>query len=322
VAAVLPANGATVNEPTRTLTWTFTSTRAQAYALITVWDSSGADDVLVWSARQDGAGLAYELPPYLLVTGKEYTWTIEAFDELGFSGTTTPRTFTTSFTAPAQLTGLAATPSAADSSVTVTWTASTDPYLDHYRVWWQAGDGTWVRIDGGPEAAGDGRTKLVTASYEHFGARYGANAYRVEAHNGAQASTYATTSGTLTATLPGRWVFVIPDEVVLALLATQVRRSAETITERYDPPGRDASVHLVWGQGPRSISLTTLLRPSTDGDITDTLDDLAAGDPGWLKAPAGWLWDPMWCRVVERTDEPRAGGLLSVGVAFQVTEES
>lgn len=535
VAASSPADAGTVNDPTGNLVWTFTSSRVQDYAIVRIYEVEGGVDNLVWEATQQGVAVTYQVPPYLLATGKTYAWTVQAYDDFGFSGTTTRRTFSTSLTAPVQPAGLTATPSSAASKVALSWTGiydaivralipasywrlhessstmsdemglaagtvtgttrgvsslhdAADPdkavqfdagadyitfgdnhdfpalapftvcglykaaaigsndrlilaklngstdgwglridtdrtvefmrgasstfqtingatalaigttyhvaarfdgtnlsllingvsdatpvasaasmpgnanslqmgntssslsgvmddwavyaraltdaeiamlaaaklgwetYFDHYRVWWQEVDGEWARIDGGPEVPSDGRPKLTVPTLDHFGARLGSSSYRVEASNGAQASTYATTNGTLASVAAGRWVHVVPSGTPLELRVIGAQRDAQAMAERFDPPGRNSSIHLVWGHGPHTVSLAALLRPSTEGDITDAIDDLMSGDAGWLKAPAGWLWDPLWSRAVSRSDTPREGGMLAVGVTFEATD--
>jgi hypothetical protein len=103
-------------------------------------------------------------------------------------------------------------------------------------------------------------------------------------------------------------------------------RTHDAITERFTPPGSGETTHLSWGRSGRRVSVTIQVRPAVDGDLSTILAELM-GDPisgriatpGYLKAPAGWIWDPMWCRVVALTDTPGIGGMLIIGADFEST---
>lgn len=322
VAANTPADGASVTDPTRTLTWTFTSTRAQASFTARLYQRVSGVDQLIWTETQESADLSWTIPPFLLETGNTYAWEIVGYDTAGLSGTTTRRTFTTSFTPPAVLTGLTATGDAGASIIALAWTASGDPNLDHYQVEWRRLDGTWARVDPGPVSSSDLGTPLTAVVFNHAGARLGDNEYRMRAHNGAQGGEWATVSGTLESPSGGSWVLVVPGMLVQAMRVTRARRRQAPVMEEFVPPGRGSTLHLSWGRDTAEIATSILLRPSDHGDLSTLLAGLAVnGTPMWLKAPAGWSWDPLWCIIPDMPDETQVGGLLIVSPTFRQTEE-
>jgi len=100
-------------------------------------------------------------------------------------------------------------------------------------------------------------------------------------------------------------------------------RAHGATTERYAPPGRGSTVHLKWGTTGRSYSLTIQLRPVDDGDLSTLFHELQDGThPVWIKAPAGWLFSPLWCEVVEVIDTPGVGGVMTMQVDVEETERA
>jgi hypothetical protein len=220
--------------------------------------------------------------------------------------------------------GIAATADADASTVELEWDASTDPDLDHYRVHWRDAHGEYVRVDGGPEALDDGRTPLTDASFVHHGARLGENEYLVTVHTGALGSDPTATEATLAGpTAGGAWMLVSEDDdrYTVPLRVLSAPRVRDATIERFAPPGRGSTVHLVWGLAGRRVSVRVQLRPTVDGDIATLLEELLVGGTSvWLKAPAGWLWDPMWVVVAGVTDDPGVGGMLAISLELEETE--
>lgn len=285
--------------------------------------TSAYDVQLLREHTTEDAAVSETLPAFLLDTGNVYAWEVEASDTEGLTGATDRRYFLTDFTEPDPVENLAGSPDADSSGIALTWDPSADPNLHHYRVYWQDGRGEWIRVDGGPAELDDGRTPLTDPAFTHHGGRLGDNHYQVTAHNGAQESDGATVVVTLDAPTGGSWMFVRPDveRYTFPLRVAGAPRVHEAAIERFQPPGRGSTVHLKWGATGKRVSVTVRRRPSTEGDLSDRLGELQAGDlPGWLKAPEGWAWDPMWCQVVGAIDTPGIGGLLDMQIDLETTE--
>jgi hypothetical protein len=323
VAANLPADTATVNDPTRTLSWTFGSSKAQDHAVISIFERIGTVDELIWQETQDGTAVSWDIPPFLIGTGNTYAWEVEAFDTTGLSATTTRRSFDTSFSAPAVLADLATVADDVESAITISWTASADPYLHHYRVWWQQNDGTWLRVDGGPAALGDGRTALTTAAFSYDGGRLGDNVFRVEAHNGAQVSEPAyAADAALASARPGSWMLVAQDgSAAFPFNPRNAPRSRNILMETYRPPGRGSAINLSWGSGGRSLRVQFAYVPGEDGDISAELDRIIAGMvPVFIKPAEPYGHDPLLGTPAGVTDEPDDAGMVGVSVEFEEVE--
>jgi len=309
--------------------WATALTAADVAALFAA-RLQASDDNLLRQVTTVGAGLTDTLPRLFLADATVYAWEKDAYDTDGLSGTTARRIFVTTFSSPAAVTNLVGTPDTTTSSVLLTWDASVDPNFDHYRVWWRNLSGDWIRIDGGPAVLDDGLVALTVPAFTDAGGRLGDNAYRVTVHNGALESDPAD----VTVTLPsptdgsGSWMFIVPDQerYQFAMRVLGAPRTHDAITERFTPPGSGETTHLSWGRSGRRVSVTIQVRPAVDGDLSTILAELM-GDPisgriatpGYLKAPAGWIWDPMWCRVVALTDTPGIGGMLIIGADFEST---
>lgn len=281
-------------------------------------------DELLYELDASGTGLSDTMPALLLEHVAAYAWDKTAYDTDGLEGTTDRHGFSTLFTAPDALAGLTATPDTEASSVVLAWTASADPDLHHYRVYWRDASGEHVRVDGGPESLDDGLTPLTEATFTHHGARLGENDYLVSAHDGALESEPTATEATLSGpSTGGSWMLVSEDDdrYTLALRVLSAPRVRDASIERFAPPGRGSTVHLVWGLAGRRVSVRVQLRPTVDGDLATLLEELlASGTPVWLKAPAGWLWDPMWVVVAGLTDDPGIGGMMTISLELEETE--
>ena len=281
-------------------------------------------DQLWRSSTASGTGLSDTLPAFLLESDEAYAWEKTAADSDGLTDATDRRSFTTAFTIPDAVANLAGTADAEAGTIELTWDASADPNLHHYRVYWQDARGDWIRIDEGPAEVDDGRTPLTTAALTVTRARIGYNAFQVTVHNGALESEEAQVVVTLGAPpAGGSWMLVdeLDGRYTTPLRIMEAPRVRESVIERFTPPGRGSTIHLSWGIHARRVSARVRIRPSTEGDLAlllDQLQDAAAGV--WLKAPAGWLWDPMWVRVTGSTDVPGTGGMMELAVEFEEAE--
>lgn len=123
VAAVAPLDGAIITDPTPTLSHAYASasSKAQETRTLRVYERTAAGDALVYAITLPGTGTSDVLPRFLLAGGKTYAWEIEASDTDGLTGTTTRRTFETSFFVPEAPTGLSATTDPLSGSITLTW---------------------------------------------------------------------------------------------------------------------------------------------------------------------------------------------------------
>jgi hypothetical protein len=281
-------------------------------------------DDLIRRTSASGTGLTDTLPAFLLQSAQAYAWDKTAADTEGLTGTTARRSFGTLFAVPAAVTDLVATPDPDTGAIELTWTASIDPNLHHYRVFWQDGGGAWLRVDGGPAELDDGRPPLTAPAFTYRGGRLGDNTFQVTAHNGALESDEAQATATLAAASGGgAWMLVDEGDgrYTFPLRVLGAPRVRESTIERFAPPGRGSTLHLSWGIHGRRVSIRFQQRPSTEGDVARLLDELQhTATPVWLKAPAGWLWDPMWVNVVSVTDDPGIGGMLGLTVELEQTE--
>lgn len=327
VAASSPADAATVTDPTPALVHTFSSPggKAQASRTLRLYLRLASVDQLIRTTATAGTGLTETLPRLLLATGATYAWELDGYDTDGLYGTTTRRTFTTSFSVPAALTTPVATADPENGAMVLTWDASVDANFDHYRVYWRDPSGNYVRVDGGPAVLDDGLTPLTAATFTHYGANLGVNEYQITQHNGWGESDVAYATGTLTeAAGGGQWMVV--DEAdgsryTFAIRVTGAPRTHDSAIERFAPPGRGSTVHLKWGVTGRRFSLTIRQRPVVDGDQSTLFHELLDGShPVWIKAPAGWLFAPCWSEIVNVVDTPGVGGMLDISVEIEETE--
>lgn len=298
-------------------------TAAEAAALQEARAEAYAND-RIRSQLTPGTGLGATMPAFLLEPGRAYAWQQTAADSEGLTGITALRSFITSLDVPAAVTNLVATPDGDASTVTLTWDASSDPDLHHYRVYRVDATESAVRIDGGPAELDDGRTPLTANAFVDRGGRLGVNEYRVTVHDGVLESEPASIEVTLDGPgSGGSWVLVNDDLVLPLRVVDQPSRSRDQVIDRYQPPGRGSTIHRKWAIGGRRVSLAVQLRPSTDGDVATVLEQLQDGlTPGWLKAPAGWRWDAMWCTVTSVGEQlgTRGGGWETIAVELEETE--
>jgi hypothetical protein len=319
VAASTPADAATVTDPTTALVHTYSSpaSKLQASRTLRVYQRIAGVDQLIRTTTTAGTGLTDTLPAFLLSTGLTYAWEKTAYDTDGLGATTTRRTFTTSFTAPAVLTNVLATADPGTGSVILTWDASADANHDHYRVYWRDAHGVYVRIDGGPAALDDGLAPLLALTFTHYGASQGDNDYLVTDHTGALESDGAPASASLDTVDPtaGAWSIVRDGEerYTFGLRVLRGPRTRDPSIETFRPPGRGSPQHLTWGLDGRHFDLAVLYRPATEGDLATVLEELLAGGLSfWLKAPAGYLWAPCRVQLMSLADEPLVGGMVNL----------
>lgn len=318
VAAVSPADAATITDPTSALVHTFSSPGGKAQALRTmrIYARDDGVDRLVYERDVAGTGTTTTVPVLLLDDATEYAWEIVAYDTDGLPGTTTRRTFTTALTTPDPVEDLAATSATATSTVTLTWTASDDAHLAFYVVRWRDADGQLQRVDLGPRAVDDERTPLEAATFTHRGARLGVNVYQVSVHNGVLESDPEEVEVTLQPARPAAWMLADDDDrgIAYAIDPSSAARRPMSTVETLRPPGRPYPVHLHWGLSGTHVSLKVDYLPSDPSLARAVAGMLHDGRPVWVKAPSPYGWDPIRSRVVDAGPENAQQSNLDVSI--------
>jgi len=316
VAADTPADAATITDPLEELAHTYSSIRAQASRTTRLFHRvEGVDEPLL-ELLAAGNELVDAIPAFLLEDGETYAWDKVITDEAGISSTTERRTFTTDFTVPDAAVSLTATADAAASTVVLTWpTLAAGTWAE---VETQLEDGSWIRIDGGPEVLLDGRTPFTGDELLHRGARLGDNAYRLSISNGWRSSDAVTADALLEASdARGSWLEVAADGEVWAYPVRSAPRIHPGTVDLFEPPG-GTSTEIRWGAGPRTVTLDAEVAPAGFGNLSAHLRTLVrTGEARWIKAPAGWAWDPMWMTLQTFTDSPGIGGRLAVSMQWR-----
>lgn len=329
VVATTPTDASTVTSPTQVLSHTFTSSggKAQASHTMRVYLRT-TQDALIYEQTTEGTGLTDQVPRFLLDDGNVYAWEIEAADTDGLVGTSARFSFTADFTTPDAPEVSTTTVDTDASSVKMEWALVAG--YDHFRVYWVAADGTWVRVDGGPSELDDGLEPLQAPVFTYYGARHGVNEFYVTASNGAvsddeSAADYVTaTLGPIDDGINGL-SSVVADGDPAFTRALRVRgpvRTRRSGVESLSPPGRGVPVHLNWSNGGKQISLTVRYRPAVDGDLVTMLETLQDdGTPAWWKMPAGYMWDPLRGLIVGLSDTAEDAGWVSVTVDVDETQD-
>jgi hypothetical protein len=328
VTANTPADASVTADPTPALTHTFTSPGGKTQASVTTrLYLRGTDDALIAEYSETGTGLSTTLPRFLLTDGLVYAWEKEAFDTDGLSGITARRSFTLTLGTIDDITGLVATADTGTSSVLLTWTTSTETFLDHYRVYWRDDTGAWLRIDGGPATYGDTATPLTVPTFTHYGARLGVNEYAVAAHVGSSSAGLsegnrdaATAEATLETQRAVSWAFAVPDGTAIEYNPTSAPREQPSMVEGFRVPGREDTVHLHHGSGTRSWTVDLEYWPSEDGDISGQFRRISReGLAGWNKAPTSWRMDPWYVLILDVRDTLQEGGQVRTTLSMEAT---
>ncbi len=314
---VSPADASTVTDPTTTRTSTYSSPagKAKKRSVWKTYQRVGGVDQEIHSVTVEGTAVTDTLPAGVQTqTGAVIAWDVEHEDSDGLK-TLSPRwTYTTSFSAPAPITALTATPDAESSSVVLGWVASVGPNVNDHRVYWRNGAGENLLV----------ATLAATATtYTHLGARPGANEYLVSAHTGANESESLLVEAELPAMEGGSGAFVREGDErhTVAFRVGGAPRTRDAGVERDQPPGRGTPVHRKWGVAGRSVSVSIKYLPIDEGDMAGIFDELlGALLPGWLKLAAGFLRDPLWCEVVDVSDAIEAAGWVTMTVGFEETD--
>ncbi len=319
VDLLTPLDGVTISRPWQTLDWLFTGNggRTQVSAVVTLYDEDGA---AVHSIAVDDTTSTVNIPAYLLDTATTYLWDVTVTDSEGLETTSEQRTFTTAFVEPAAVAAVSADADPEASAVIVSWPEVLDADLHHMEVSWQADDGSWVRIDGGPEELDDGLTPMYGTTLTHIGARLGSNVYSVVPHNGWAGAQPVTATAVLTVGLvsAGTWQMVRGDGQVIPQHVMDASATTTAMLDMQQPLG-GSSRALAWGIEGRRIPIQATTIPSEDGLLATTLRQLMA-DPArsrtssgaWVKAPAGYVADPVWCVLASFTVTPQANGFMQL----------
>ncbi len=291
--------------------------------------SEAPGDALIREDSTLGTSTTTDVPRFLLDEYGAYAWEVQAYDTDALSGTSTRRSFNLVVGAVDAIASLAATADTSTGAVTLTWAASAEAELDHYRVYWRDASGVWVRIDGGPSFVDDSATPLTALTFTHYGARLGVNEYAVTAHLGSGPGgrgegdiDAATVEVTLSTEGVGRWVLAVPGDQAHTFEARVIAAPADqgSITEAFDVPGRGETVHLTWGRARRRVSLDLFYRPVVDGDWHRLLEEMKdSASRVYVKWPAGWMRDPWYCVLTDVGDVLEVGGMMRCRATFEAT---
>lgn len=319
VDLLTPADAATVTSAWQEFDWTTTANggRTVAGSTLNLYD---VDEALIREVDIVGTGSIANAPAFLLEDATDYAWDVTAVDSEGMATTSARRTFTTAFTEPDALASV--TVIQGEAGMVVSWDSPVDPDIHHVEVSWQADDGTWVRIDGGPEELGDEREAFTGSSLTHIGARLGVNAYSVRPHNGWRAAEPTNATATLTWTdLPrGAWELVGEDGAVTPVSVSDAPITTTAMIVASQPPGGyNQAVHL--GVAARSIPMRVQYLPAEDGPLATTLrlmmaDPIADRDasPQWIRPAGGYLVDPVWCILSSMTASPAQAAAIDLSL--------
>jgi hypothetical protein len=319
VDLLAPADGVVVTRPWQTLSWAVTGHggATQAAAVVELYDDS--DEALVlWSTTTTDTEA--DIPAFLLEDAAAYEWSVTVTDTLGTSTTSSRRAFTTTFTEPEPVDAVSQV--VVEGNVVLAWDEVTDTDLHHIEVAWQADDGEWVRIDGGPEEYGDGLTPFTGSTLTHIGARLGVNAYSVRVHNGWKASEPTNVTMTLgwTDVARGSWELAGENGEVRSIRVSDASMSVAAMMDAQQAPGGHNRA-IAWGIGAASIPIRSTVVPLEDGSLTmwlrSRMADPARGRttrPFWIRPAAGYALDPVWCVLGSMTTTPSANGFVDVSM--------
>jgi hypothetical protein len=319
VDLLAPADDAVVTRPWQELSWAVTGHggATQASAVVELWDDS--DEALVlWSTTTTDTEV--DIPAFLLADAAAYEWSVTVTDTLGTSTTSPRRAFTTTFTEPDPVDAVSQI--VVEGNVVLGWDEVTDTDLHHIEVAWQADDGEWVRIDGGPEELEDGLTSFTGSTLTHIGARLGVNAYSVRVHNGWKASEPTNVTMTLgwTDVARGSWELAGENGEVRSIRVSDASMSVAAMMDVQQAPGASPRA-IAWGIGGATIPIRTTVVPLEDGSLTMWLRSRMADPvrsrptrPFWVRPPSGYALDPVWCVLGSMTTTPSANGFVDVSM--------
>jgi hypothetical protein len=315
-----PSDGATVTDPTVALGHVFISPsgKVQTSWALRIYERTNGIDRLVWEESGTGSGASVDAPTLLLADGRTYAWEKTATDGDGLSGTSARVTFTTNFTQPNAVTNLVATQDTEASATVLTYTLPAT--FDHIRVYWRDALGTYVRVDGGPETLGDGRTKLIDGTFMHYGARLGLNDYIVTSHNGSTDVDAESVAVLIEAELvPIRtWSsaqLVVAGEWVEEVNADEAPRQVSGLTEVFHPPGRSGAIPITWGLRADELRFRFTVLPEERGVISRLEDAIQTGQAVLVKLVSPY-YDPKACSVLSFSDVPSRHGFTEVDVSL------
>jgi hypothetical protein len=315
VDLLTPADSATVTRAWQAFDWSSAAngSRTIVDSTLNLYDE---DEQLVGTVVVTGTTSIANAPAFLLEDATVYQWDVTVTDSEGLSTTSDRRTFTTAFTEPEAMASVTA--ETIDGSVVLSWDEVTDTDLHHVEVSWQADDGTWVRIDGGPEELDDGLEAFTGTTLTHIGARLGDNAYAVRPHNGWRAAEPANATVTLGwyNLSRGSWELVGEDGDITSVGPSDASITMAAMLSTSQPPGGlNQAIHH--GIAARSIPMRVTYLPSEDGLLATTLRRMMADPiygrparPQWIRPAGGYAIDPVWCVLASMTTSPAQHGFI------------
>ncbi|MBA2439195.1 MAG: hypothetical protein H0V50_00790 [Thermoleophilaceae bacterium] len=302
LTGVTPAAGAALTDPTPTIAWTFASAGGKAQARYRVkLDIAGA--TIYDSREQAGAASSFRLGPGILPTGASVTWTLQVWDTDGLSATVT-RTFTTSFTQPAALTGFTVVPDLDVKALILSWTASalTTDEFEAYLVYARGTDGPFELVAT--------LTDKATPTYTYRGAEHNtAVEVRVTQTNGWMES--AAVEGTGQVTVEGYW-WLRPDPVELRYVGSGGFNTRPVVRTEEHEPMAGGRIVLTWGNHGDRWSVRLQLPEQDDGVLRALRADMAAGVVGILKTPRA---QSFYSKLIDVPGSHQAAGFEDVTIS-------
>lgn len=238
LSAVVPANAATVTTPRVVFGWTYASSGGKAQAGYRLVARQGTTD-LFDTGYVEGTGDEVTADPNVFPNSSTITWELTVYDTDGLAVVLT-RTFTTSFTVPAALTGLIITPDTDEKALLVVWDVSALSTAEFYayHVDARTEDGQWRRI-----------TTIADKTIHAYSYRAAAHnretIIRVTQDNGFAESTPVEDSAVLT--VDGYWVRSASRIDELDAVVGHGPGDTKAKREVVEPLGRPEKVIMDWG---------------------------------------------------------------------------
>jgi hypothetical protein len=324
VTASSPGAGASVTDPTPTFTITYSSpgSKAKTGGTLFLYEVVGGQDQLVDTFDIPGTDLSVTTPALLLSSGKTYAWIATATDTDGLVGSSTRRTFTTSFSQPSAPTGVTVTTDVDTSTALVSWSTALGANYE-FRVYRRTSGGEVTRISANGETWREGDDPITASPLTDFHVPEGVTVeYLVSVHSGSASSEgESDTTSANGALVTDRWVNVVSE------------RPDYTFEVRYVQPGASETPELqvekteAIGRSTLHVSVGELLEPELnlsifiDREDRETIDKLRAISTdktipySILKSPRGDVWRVQYGTVPRVFDE---AGLTSTSISATV----
>jgi hypothetical protein len=288
LSSVLPANAATITDPSPDVSWVYASSggKPQARALLVL--SAGSTE-LYNSGWVEGTALLHHVPAFILPNSTVISWVLTVEDSDGLQ-VSISRTFTTAFTTPAALASLTITPDLDEMALLCIWpeSALTVGEFEAYIV--------EARTEGGQFRQVAYITEKGTTALLYKGAAHNRETIiRVTQTNGWAPSDPVEGSGLLVDELRQHWIRTA-SEIEPLQYVTAHSGDTVTDTEELSPLGRGEKLLLTW-QTTGFEGQLSIMSPSRE-QVERLRGFKAAGTIVMLKFPYGAV------RYARITDTP------------------